>query len=355
MKKLMLAGVVGLIVFPTLLLTLTAAMLPVAAASGACGPAGPAQQIRGVALDAEQLANAQTIVTTAASTGLPPRAAVVAVATALQESGLRNLQYGDRDSLGLFQQRASWGPASVRLDPVAATILFLRALNVVPNWQLLPITVASDQVQHSAFPTAVARWQATATPLVAAYWPAGAGGSTPSSTSAADVSSLVAAVSDCPGQGGAGPGRGGGGAAAQPPGFTLPSLAQQNTVVRFALAQLGQPYLWGGTGQGGWDCSGLTMRAWGAAGVALPRTTFQQVLVGAPVPGVSAMQPGDLIFIAGSDGSPADPGHVGLYVGAAGGIGYLVDAPETGKTVEITPVSSWAGLIVAIRRPTSHS
>jgi cell wall-associated NlpC family hydrolase len=217
------------------------------------------------------------------------------------------------------------------------------------------MTVASDQVQHSAFPTAVARWQATATPLVAAYWPAGAGGSTPSSTSAADVSSLVAAVSDCPGQGGAGPGRGGGGAAAQPPGFTLSSLAQQNTVVRFALAQLGQPYLWGGTGQGGWDCSGLTMRAWGAAGVALPRTTFQQVLVGAPVPGVSAMQPGDLIFIAGSDGSPADPGHVGLYVGAAGGIGYLVDAPETGKTVEITPVSSWAGLIVAIRRPKTHS
>ena len=170
MKKLVLAGVVGLIAFPTLLLTLTAALLPVpvAAAAGACGPAGPAQQVYGVALDAEQLANAQTIVTATASTGLPPRAAVVAVATALQESGLRNLQYGDRDSLGLFQQRASWGRVSVRLDPVGATILFLRALNVVPNWQLLPITVASDQVQHSAFPTAVARWQATATPLVAA-------------------------------------------------------------------------------------------------------------------------------------------------------------------------------------------
>lgn len=362
MKKLILIGVVGLIAFPTLLLTLTAAMLPVAAAAGACGPAGPAQQVQGVPLDAEQLANAQTIVVTTARTGLPQRAAVVAVATALQESGLRNLGYGDRDSLGLFQQRASWGPAGVRLDPVTATMLFLRALNAVPHWELLPAAVASDQVQHSALPTAVARWESVATSLVGTYWPGNVGSSTPSSTSAPGSSSPAGSVSDCPGEGGqgtvgqgtVGEGTSGGGVTTLPPGFALPSVAQQSTVVAFALAQLGQPYRWGGAEPGGWDCSGLTMRAWGAAGVPLPRTTFQQVLAGAPVTSTAAMQPGDLIFFAGTGGTPANPGHVGLYIGLVNSLPYLVDAPETGRTVEITPVSTWAGLIVAIRRPTAH-
>jgi cell wall-associated NlpC family hydrolase len=356
-KKLMAAGGVAFIALPTLLLTLTAAMLTGSAAASPCGPTGPAQQVQGVELDAEQLANAQTIARTASRAGMPSRAAVVAVATALQESGLRNVGYGDRDSLGLFQQRASWGPAGVRLDPAAATILFLRALHAVPHWELLPAAVASDQVQHSAFPTAVARWETVATTLVRTYWPGNVGSSTPPSTSTPVPSSPVGSASDCPSQGGessSGEGTNGGGVTTLPPGFALPTVTQQSTVVAFALAQLGQPYLWGGTGPGGWDCSGLTMRAWGAAGVPLPRTTFQQVLAGTPVTSTAAMEPGDLIFIAGSDGTAANPGHVGLYIGQAGGIPYLVDAPETGRTVEITPVSTWAGLIVAIRRPTSH-
>jgi cell wall-associated NlpC family hydrolase len=357
-KKLSLAGGVAFIAFPTLLLTLTAAILTGAAAASPCGPAGPAQQVQGVPLDAEQLTNAQTIVATTSRAGMPSRAAVVAVATALQESGLRNVGYGDRDSLGLFQQRASWGPAGVRLDQAAATILFLRALDAVPHWELLPAAVASDQVQHSAFPSAVAPWETLATALVAAYWPVNIGGSRPPSTSTPVPSSPAGSVSDCPGQGGqgtVGEDTTDAGVSTLPPGFALPTVTQQSTVVAFALAQLGQPYLWGGAEPGGWDCSGLTMRAWGAAGVPLPRTTFQQVLAGAPVTSTAAMQPGDLIFIAGTGGTPANPGHVGIYIGLAGDVPYLVDAPQTGKTVEITPVSTWAALIVAIRRPTSHS
>ena len=358
MKKLLAAGGVTFIALPTLLLTLTAAMLTGAAAATACGPAGPAKQVHGVELDAEQLANAQTIVATTSRAGMPSRAAVVAVATALQESGLRNVGYGDRDSLGLFQQRASWGPASVRLDPAAATILFLRALDAVPHWELLPAAVASDQVQHSAFPSAVALWETLATALVAAYWPVNVGGSMSPSTSTPVPSSPVAYISECPGQSGqgtVGEDTTGSGVTTLPPGFALPTVPQQSTVVAFALAQLGQPYLWGGTRPGGWDCSGLTMRAWRAAGVPLPRTTFQQVLAGSPVPSTAAMQAGDLIFIAGTGGTPANPGHVGLYIGLVNSVPYLVDAPETGRTVEITPVSTWAGLIVAIRRPTSRN
>jgi cell wall-associated NlpC family hydrolase len=357
-KKLLAASGVAFIALPTVLLTLTAAMLTGAASATPCGPAGPAQQVRGVSLDAEQLANAQTIARTTSRAGMPSRAAVVAVATALQESGLRSLGYGDRDSLGLFQQRASWGPAGVRLDPVAATVLFLRALHAVPHWELLPAAVASDQVQHSAFPSAVTRWETLASALVAVYWPVNIGGSPAPATSTPDSFSPAGSVSDCPSQGGessSGEGTSGGGVTTLPPGFVLPTVTQQSTVVAFALAQLGQPYLWGGAGAGGWDCSGLTMRAWGAAGVPLPRTTFQQVLAGAPVTSTAAMQPGDLIFIAGTGGTPANPGHVGLYIGLVNSVPYLVDAPETGRTVEITPISTWAGLIVAIRRPTSRN
>ena len=172
-------------------------------------------------------------------------------------------------------------------------------------------------------------------------------------TSSPQTSSIAASAADCPGHGGEGTG-GGGGHTRLPPGFALPSQAQQQAVVGFALAQLGKPYLWGGTGPNAWDCSGLTMRAWDAAGIPLPRTTFQQVLAGAPVTSTAAMQPGDLIFIAGSDGTPANPGHVGLYIGLVNAVPFLVHAPQTGKTVEIKPISTWRGLIVAIRRPTGH-
>lgn len=353
MKRLLLAGVIAFSALPVLLLILSAAMLSGTSAAGGCGPAGPAQHVEGVSLDPEQLANAKTIVVTTQAAGLLPRGAVVAVATALQESGLRNLPHGDRDSLGLFQQRATWAPADVRLNPVASTILFLKALGALSHWELLPVTVASDQVQHSAFPSAVARWESAATSLVTKYWPVDGTGSAPLSTSGTNPSTSGVAVADCPGRGGEGPG--GGGTAQLPPGFALPSQAQQRTVVRFALAQLGKPYVWRGSGPDGWDCSGLAMQAWGAAGVAVPRTTFQQVLVGAPVPSTAVMQPGDLIFMAGSDGTPSNPGHLGLYIGSVNDVPYLVHAPQTGKTVEIKPVSTWSGQIVAIRRPTAHT
>lgn len=352
MRKWLAAGVPLLAVLPVFLVVMSAALLSGTASAAACGFGGSAQEVAGVRLDPEQLANAKTIVVTTGRAGMSSRAALVAVATAMQESGLRNLDHGDRDSLGLFQQRASWGPADRRLDPVATTALFLQALADVPHWELLPITVASDQVQHSAFPSAVARWESLATPLVSTYWPTEIRSSTPPAMSATAPSPRAVPAADCPGRGGEG--TDGGGLTRLPPGFALPTVAQQASVVRFALAQLGKPYLWGGTGPDAWDCSGLTMRAWGAAGVPLPRTTFQQVLAGAPVPSTAALQPGDLIFIAGSDGTPSNPGHVGLYIGPVNSVPYLVQAPQTGKTVEIKPVSTWRSLIVAIRRPIAH-
>jgi hypothetical protein len=121
------------------------------------------------AFTGEQVGNAQAIARVAHDRGLPERAVVIALATAYQESGLRNLNYGDRDSLGLFQQRPSmgWGtPAQVR-TPTYAAGKFLERLVNVPNWQTRPLWESSDLVQRSAFPRAYSRHEALATALAA--------------------------------------------------------------------------------------------------------------------------------------------------------------------------------------------
>jgi cell wall-associated NlpC family hydrolase len=89
------------------------------------------------------------------------------------------------------------------------------------------------------------------------------------------------------------------------------------------------------------------MMAYEAAGISLPRTTFQQVYAGAPVYSFTGLKPGDLLFTPGSDGTAADPGHVGMYIGS----GQVIDAPQTGENVEITPFSGyWENNVVAMRR-----
>ena len=117
----------------------------------------------------EQLADATTIYTTGQSLDLPPYAAVVAIATALQESGLYNLDHGDRDSLGLFQQRPSqgWGTPQQIMDPVYASTKFYEALMGVSGWQTMLLYQAAQAVQRSALPTAYQQWSTPAQYLVA--------------------------------------------------------------------------------------------------------------------------------------------------------------------------------------------
>jgi hypothetical protein len=113
-----------------------------------------------VALDSVQMANAATITAVGIRRGMPERAVVVALATALQESKLENLDDGDRDSVGLFQQRPSqgWGTPEKIRDPRYAADKFYTALKKIKGWQKMRITEAAQRVQHSAYPNAYAKW-----------------------------------------------------------------------------------------------------------------------------------------------------------------------------------------------------
>ncbi|MEU9110389.1 heavy metal transporter [Streptomyces sp. NPDC048483] len=118
----------------------------------------------------EQAANAATISAVASSRGLPERAVTIALATAMQESGLRNIDFGDRDSVGLFQQRPSqdWGTVKQIMDPVYAAGEFYTHLAKVPGYSRLPLTAAAQKVQRSGYPQAYAKHEANAARLTGA-------------------------------------------------------------------------------------------------------------------------------------------------------------------------------------------
>ncbi|MFD3455781.1 NlpC/P60 family protein [Streptomyces sp. NPDC058691] len=104
--------------------------------------------------------------------------------------------------------------------------------------------------------------------------------------------------------------------------------AKAEKAIAFARAQIGKPYVYGATGPNSFDCSGLTQGAWAAAGVSIPRTTYDQVDFGSRVT-ADQLQPGDLVFFY------SDVTHVGLYIGG----GQMIHAPHTGTVVKIAPIT----------------
>jgi hypothetical protein len=145
-------------------------------------PAGTPVQEPVPALDAEQVAHVQLIVRIGRELGVPDRGIAIALGTAMQESSLRNLSWGDRDSHGLFQQRPStgWGTEAEVQDPVRATRAFFggasdpngsitRGLLDIPGWQSLTFTQAAQAVQISAHPDRYARWETAATTWLAQF------------------------------------------------------------------------------------------------------------------------------------------------------------------------------------------
>jgi peptidoglycan DL-endopeptidase CwlO len=128
--------------------------------------------------------------------------------------------------------------------------------------------------------------------------------------------------------------------AAQGSGDASPASA----AVAYALSQVGKPYIWGGTGPAGYDCSGLVYAAYASAGIHIARTTYQWQQDG-PVVSLSQLQPGDLLFSAGSDGTASDPGHVSMYLGN----GQVVQATQQGQPVQAGPAD--LGSVIVATRP----
>ncbi|WBB69191.1 C40 family peptidase [Micromonospora sp. WMMD812] len=281
--------------------------------------------------DRGQLEIAATIIDVGVSKSVPRWGWVIGVATAMQESGLRNLPFlgsrNDHDSIGVFQQRPSqgWGTVAQLSKPAYQAGRFFDKLLTVPGWQTMPLTQAAQTVQVSAFPHAYATWTDDALHL---------------------VEHLTNTLTDCTTDA----------LAALPAGFALPANTPPAaaTAVFWALNQLGTPYHFGGSctdphagnPDTQCDCSSLMQSAYRTAGISIPRTTTEQVNAGKPVAGPARLLPGDLILIPGSKGTMAHPRHVGMYLGE----GLIIHAPQTGDVVKITQLSSWLHQIATIRR-----
>ncbi|MEV0636298.1 C40 family peptidase [Streptomyces sp. NPDC050619] len=315
------------------------------------GASGKNVHVEGLDLPAEQVPNAATIVAAGLSLAVPKKGQIVALATAMQESRLRNLNYGDRDSLGLFQQRPSqgWGSAQQIRDPVYASEQFYKHLLKVSGWQQMTVTQAAQAVQKSGYPDAYAQWENLATALQDAIAKTFPGGGDADGKDADQGKKPSTGTTGCvPGQDGSGFGRIPEGSV--PKGYAIPKDADPKArkAIEWAMHQLGTLYQWGGSctnshgpdPMGRCDCSSLMQQAYAHADVTLTRTTYTQVNEGKAV-SPSQLEPGDLIF---SRGTAARPEHVGMYMGE----GLVIEAPRTTKPVRITPIKDWT--ILAARR-----
>ncbi|MEV0577143.1 NlpC/P60 family protein [Streptomyces sp. NPDC050392] len=316
------------------------------------GASGKDVHVEGLDLPAEQVPNAATIVAAGLSLDVPKKGQIIALSTAMQESRLRNLNYGDRDSLGLFQQRPSqgWGSAQQIRDPLYTSEQFYKHLLKVSGWQQMTVTQAAQAVQKSGLPDAYAQWESLATALQTAIVKTFPGRGDDATNKDADQGKKPStSPTGCTtGQDGSSFGRIPEGSV--PKGYSIPKNADPKArkAIEWAMHQLGTLYQWGGSctnshgpdPMGRCDCSSLMQQAYAQAGVTLTRTTYTQVNEGKAV-SPAHLKPGDLIF---SRGSATRPEHVGMYMGE----GLVIEAPRTTKPVRITPIKHWT--ILAARR-----
>ena len=311
-------------------------------------------------LDAEQISNAGTIVSVGRQLGVPTLGLDVAIDTALAESSLENLPnvnvpgsetdpnvqwgpYSPRNppsngtSVGLFQQQDLWGTVVQRMNQPWSAAAFYgtftgwtlptpepSGLAGTAGWQSMGIAQAAQAVQGSADPSRYLNFVTGAQAIVDHF------SNTPC---AAGVLTSTAGAT------------------------------QQGAIaIRAAERFIGAPYVWGGgdpqgptmglygagaqdqppnlEGKPGFDCSGLVQYAYAQAGILLPRTSEAQASfvqsLGGWTTNLTQLVPGDLVFFAGSDGTIASPGHVGIYLGND----QMIQAPETGQDVDIVTISA---------------
>jgi len=270
-----------------------------ASCDASVGPTQPGQGERG-AVDASKLDNEQRgiialIVSIGKQRTLAPRAWQVAIQAGMTESGLHNLTYGDRDSLGIFQMRPSmgWGTVAEVTNPPYQVNKFFDVMLAVPDWQNMRPGDVAQAVERSGFPDRYHKWEPMAATLVQ------------------NVGQVVDVVACGTGL-----------------GALLPPSQAAAVAIKFALGEQGKPYVWGATGPNSYDCSGLMLRAYESAGVILPRVSRDQYHAGALLP-VRTAQPGDLLFLATDPSNPDTIHHVMMYLGD----GKVVEAQQTGVPV----------------------
>ena len=325
----------------------------------------------------EQLANAATIARIGKQMGMSQRDIVIGIATAIVESGLRNVNYGDRDSLGLFQQRPSqgWGTPKQVTDPQYAARKFFDALKGVKGREQMDMGAAAQAVQRSAFPERYGQQIGAARGLFGRLEGVGSFEGDRGSQNEATLGE-VPGLDDLLSQ-----------ATQSDPMFSAPSVLEVNgvgevtadevglgapefgevqmvsagyepaelpeldfnttttgdfmpqpgsgtggndEVIKFAKKFLGTPYVWGGTSPQGFDCSGFVQYVYRKFGKNLPRISADQARAGKRVD-LRDLQPGDLVSW---DNSSRNVGadHVAIYIGD----GLIIEAPRPGSNVRIT-------------------
>lgn len=319
--------------------------------------------------------NARVIAQVGREMGASQRDIQIALMTALQESTLRNLKWGDRDSQGLFQQRPSqgWGTVAQVTNPQYASRKFYEALLKDGKRDSRSLTQAAQRVQRSAYPNAYAKHEGAAADLLAQLGggggaPAGGasfGAATPASAAEREAQLQqqieepltfnakavgIQAVDSVGTQAADQPVTQEQMAAVEMPQRTegdpfLPTMttSQYNPIaagggatgkaadmVAFAKQFLGTPYKWGGTGPLGFDCSGLMQYVYRQFGIDLPRVSAQQAQAGARI-SLDQLKPGDMVaWDNSSRNNGAD--HIALYIGN----GQVLHAPRPGDKVKVS-------------------
>jgi cell wall-associated NlpC family hydrolase len=258
--------------------------------------------VKHVAMQPDQAKVAATIagVIAARSNDIPPlqreHFTVTMFMMTTQEATMKNLTYGDRDSLGVFQERTSqgWGKPSQILNVVYSTNKMIDAMLDVSGWQTMAEGDLAQAAERSGFPDAYAQWKAEAQNTYNHLVYKGSAGE-PTQNVSEDLSCASSSTD---------------------------SSASVESAIEFAKSRIGTPYVYGGDEPGGFDCSGLMQWAFGKAGIALPRDSRSQwKYTGDAAKGISTshvtkdqLQRGDLVFWS-SNGTPAGIYHVGMYLG----------------------------------------
>lgn len=279
-----------------------------------------------------QLTNAAQILTIGAQRGLDQHAQETALIAAMTESTLQNLTGGDRDSVGLFQMRPSqgWGTVAQIEDTSYAINLFYTRLVAVPGWESKDADTDAQAVEVSAFPDRYATHEADAIQIMNAL-----------------SGVTVSTVSDTKSGQTCGTGASGSRSVQLASGTTVtgPHAAQIDTVIAYAEAQLGDEYVLGGAGPSVWDCSGLTMKAYAAAGIDIDdvhsaTVQWQNGVKSGHMHPLSQVQPGDLIFWGGDDAY-----HVAISLGG----NQMIAATKPGDVVKIETI--WGTPNAEVWRP----